>query len=130
MIFEDGEQKRDFVSVHDVVQANLLSIERDGADGKALNIGSGEAVTIREVATALQQALDISVPAEITGRFRAGDIRHCYADISEARRLLGYEPRTRFSAGMQELAGWLRQQTAVDNVQQAARELSDFGLTA
>jgi dTDP-L-rhamnose 4-epimerase len=130
MIFEDGEQKRDFVSVHDVVRANLLAMERNHADGKALNIGSGEAVTISQVAEALQQVLGIRIPAEITGRFRAGDIRHCYADISQARRLLGYEPRTSFSAGMQGLAGWLRQQTAVDNVQQAARELRNFGLTA
>ncbi len=130
LIFEDGAQKRDFVSVHDVVQANLLAMERSQADGMALNIGSGEAVTISEVDGALQQALDIRVPAEITGRFRAGDIRHCYADISQAHRLLGYQPRYRFSAGMKELAEWLRQQTAVDNVARAARELSDFGLTA
>jgi dTDP-L-rhamnose 4-epimerase len=130
MIFEDGEQKRDFVSVHDVVAANLLAMERQEGDGMALNIGSGEAVTISEVARALGQALDIQVPAEITGKFRAGDIRHCYADISEAQRRLGYRPRHGFAAGMQELAEWLRQQTAVDNVQQAAKELREFGLTA
>jgi len=130
MIFEDGEQKRDFVSVFDVVQANLLAMERAQADGMALNIGSGEAVTIRQVSCALGQALETPIPAEVTGKFRAGDIRHCYADISQARRLLGYEPKYGFAAGMQELAGWLRQQTAVDNIQQAARELSRFGLTA
>ena len=130
MIFEDGEQKRDFVSVFDVVQANLLAMERAQADGVALNIGSGEAVTIRQVSCALGQALDTPIPAEVTGKFRAGDIRHCYADISQARRLLGYAPKYGFAVGMRELAGWLRQQTAVDNVQQAARELSRFGLTA
>ena len=96
----------------------------------ALNIGSGEAVTIRHVSCALAQALKTPIPAEVTGKFRAGDIRHCYADISQARRLLGYEPKYGFAAGMQELAGWLRQQTAVDNAQRAARELSRFGLTA
>ena len=122
MIFEDGEQLRDFVSVHDVVQANLLAMERSEADGLALNIGSGEAVTIRQVAGCLVQAAwAFEIPAEITGKYRAGDIRHCFADISLARGVLGYRPRHRLPEAMGELVEWLRSQTAVDRVEEARR---------
>jgi dTDP-L-rhamnose 4-epimerase len=130
MIFEDGRQQRDFVSVHDVVQANLLAMERNQADGMALNIGSGEAIPIEGVARVLSKGMAIEIPAEITGRYRAGDIRHCFADISAAKRLLGYEPKFCFSQGVRELAAWLREQTAVDRVRQAAQELDKYGLTA
>ncbi len=130
MIFEDGRQQRDFVSVHDIVQANLLAMERSEADGMALNIASGEAVTIEDVACALSESMAVERPAEITGKYRAGDIRHCFADISAARRRLGYEPKFCFSQGVRELVAWLREQTAVDRAQQAAQELDRFGLTA
>jgi len=130
MIFEDGRQQRDFVSVHDVVQANLLAMERSEADGMALNIGSGEAVTIEGVAGALSETMGRQVPAEVTGRYRAGDIRHCFADISAARQFLGYQPKFQFSQGVRELVGWLCEQTAVDKVQEAAQELDRYGLTA
>ncbi len=93
MIFEDGRQMRDFVSVHDVVQANLLAMERSEADGMALNIGSGSPVSIAEVAAELTGCLGEKIPAEITGKYRAGDIRHCFADITAARKVLGYEPQ-------------------------------------
>jgi dTDP-L-rhamnose 4-epimerase len=130
MIFEDGRQMRDFVSVHDVVQANLLAMERSTADGMALNIGSGSPVSIAELAAALTQCLGENVPAEITGKYRVGDIRHCFADITAARKILSYEPRYRFADGMVELVGWLRSQTAVDKADDMVRELSTYGLTA
>jgi dTDP-L-rhamnose 4-epimerase len=96
----------------------------------ALNIGSGEAVTIEGVARALSKCMAFELPAEITGKYRAGDIRHCFADISAARRVLGYAPKFHFSQGVPELVAWLREQTAVDRVQQAAQELDRYGLTA
>lgn len=130
MIFEDGEQLRDFVSVQDVVEANLLAMECGTTDGCALNIGSGEAVSIREVANILAKTLGAQVPAEITGNFRAGDIRHCFADISMAGRLLGYRPRRRLQSAMGELVEWLRLQPAVDRVDEARQSLVSFGLTA
>lgn len=130
MIFEDGEQMRDFVSVYDIVQANLLAMERKEADGMALNIGSGQPITIHEVAQILADELEKEVAAEITGKYRSGDIRHCYADISLARRVLGYEPRNNFRSGVAELVEWLRSQTAEDRVSEASRELSAYGLTA
>ncbi len=130
LIFEDGLQMRDFVSVHDVVAANLLAMESHTADGMALNIGSGQAITIRKVAAALSQALGKEIEPEITGKSRAGDIRHCFADISAAKRALGYEPRVSFPAGMAELAEWLASQRAVDRAAEAVRQLRSFGLTA
>ena len=130
MIFEDGRQMRDFVSVHDVVQANLLAMERSEADGLALNIGSGSPVSIAQVATELSECLGKKLPSEITGKYRAGDIRHCFADITAARKTLGYQPRQRFAEGISELVAWLRSQTAVDKAADMVRELSAFGLTA
>jgi len=130
MVFEDGRQMRDFVSVHDVVEANLLAMERNEGDGMALNIGSGHPISIGDVAQQLTHCLGSVVPAEITGKYRAGDIRHCFADISAARRVLGYKPRYRFSEGITELVEWLRSQTAVDRAAQMVHELNSYGLTA
>src|SRR5690349_23334021 len=95
LVFEDGRQMRDFVSVHDVVAANLLAMDSDAANGHALNIGSGEPISIQQVAEVLSSSLGVQIPADITGRYRAGDIRHCFADITAAKRLLGYMPRVR-----------------------------------
>ena len=130
MIFEDGKQMRDFVSVQDVVQANLLAMERSEADGQAVNVGSGVPISIREVAQALEAALGINIGAEISGKYRAGDIRHCFADISRAKNLLGYEPRVTFQQGMEELVEWLRSQQAEDKAAEMVANLSSFGLTA
>jgi len=134
LIFEDGRQLRDFVSVHDVVKANLLAMERSEADGKALNIGSGEPVTIRKVAELLAETLGVNQGvhqlAEITGKYRAGDIRHCYADITLARNLLGYQPQHELRAAIPELVEWLRRQSAVDRVEEASGRLVAYGLTA
>jgi dTDP-L-rhamnose 4-epimerase len=130
MIFEDGRQMRDFVSVHDVVQANLLAMERSEADGKALNIGSGEPISIGAVAQNLTESLGKKIPTEISGKYRAGDIRHCFADITLARQALGYDPKFNFATGVPELVDWLRLQTAVDRVSDMQKELNAFGLTA
>jgi dTDP-L-rhamnose 4-epimerase len=135
LVFEDGRQLRDFVSVHDVVAANLLAMESSKADGRALNVGSGEPISIAEIAAHMAQELNAgegvdSQEAKITGKFRLGDIRHCFADISEATRLLGYRPRVRFAEGVRELAEWLRSQTAEDHAPEAFQQLEVYGLTA
>ena len=130
LIFEDGKQMRDFVSVADVVQANLLAMERSAADGMALNIGSGEPISIHEVAVTLSAALGAPMAPDLTGKYRAGDIRHCFADISRARKLLGYEPKSRFSEGVKDLVAWLRCQQPADRAAEAVAELSYYGLTA
>lgn len=130
VIFEDGQQMRDFVSVHDIVQANLLAMDKSGADGRAVNIGSGIPVTVREVAQELGRALGMRVPAELTGKYRAGDVRHCFSDITAAAQLLGYSPRTSLLQGMEELAGWLESQQADDKVDLALEQLNVRGLVA
>jgi dTDP-L-rhamnose 4-epimerase len=130
VIFEDGLQMRDFVSVHDVVQANKLAMEKSGADGTAVNIGYGNPVTIREVADELQHALGTAVPLEITGKYRAGDVRHCFGDITAAGELLGYRPRCAMSDAVPELARWLESQQAEDFVDEAMNRLTVHGLVA
>jgi dTDP-L-rhamnose 4-epimerase len=130
LIFEDGRQRRDFVSVHDVAHACALAIERDGADGRCLNIGSGESVSIGEIAERLGGILDKpDCRPVLTGKYRVGDIRHCFADISLANELLGYSPEVALDEGMTELADWLEGQASDDHVEAAAAELSARGLT-
>jgi dTDP-L-rhamnose 4-epimerase len=129
-IFEDGLQQRDFVSVYDVARACRLALETDGAAGETFNIGSGRASTVRDIATRLARVLGKShVEPEITGKYRVGDIRHCFADIGKARRILRYEPQVQLEEGMAELASWLESQAAVDRVAQASAELAARGLT-
>jgi len=130
LVFEDGKQMRDFVSVQDIVQACLLAMERSGGDGMALNVGSGEPVSIREVAATLAEALRTDVAPELTEKYRAGDIRHCFADISATRKHLGYQPGVRFADGIKDLVGWLRFQQPRDRAAEAVAQLSSFGLTA
>jgi dTDP-L-rhamnose 4-epimerase len=130
MIFEDGKQKRDFVSVFDVARACRLALEARQAAGSVFNIGSGEPITICEVAERMAQLLgrDDIVP-HITHRYRAGDVRHCFADISAARSCLGYRPEVSFARGLENLASWLEGQLADDRVESASAELAARGLT-
>ncbi len=130
LIFEDGAQRRDFVSVHDVVRANLLAMGRREADGMALNIGSGRPITIREIAAVLASELGCSISSETTGKYRAGDIRHCFADISAAARVLGFRPKVQFADGIRELVEWLRSQTSQDRAAEAVQQLEFYRLTA
>lgn len=130
VVFEDGSQLRDFVNVHDIVQANLLAMERPEADGMALNVGSGRPISIREIANELSQTLGVSASIQLPGKYRAGDIRHCFADISRARTVLGYEPKVLFGGGLRELVGWLNSQTAADHVDDAMQQLATMGLVA
>jgi dTDP-L-rhamnose 4-epimerase len=130
LVFEDGNQLRDFVSVKDVVQANILAMEHSGGDGRALNIGSGQAISISEVARVLGRALDTSIGCELTDKYRAGDIRHCFADISAAKTYLRYKPQVQFADGVKELVGWLKLQKPTDRVVEAFAQLNSFGLAA
>jgi dTDP-L-rhamnose 4-epimerase len=129
VVFEDGCQKRDFVSVHDVARACALALESEQAPGRVINVGSGEPVTILEVASRLASVLGRKLEPEITGKYRVGDIRHCFGDISRARALLGYEPQVRLEDGLAALSEWLLGQVADDRVVEAGRELAQRGLT-
>ncbi len=129
-IFEDGEQRRDFVHVRDVATACRLALETPAAAGNVFNIGSGESVSISELAVELSRIVGKPhITPEISGRFRVGDIRHCFADISAARRTLGFAPAVPMDAGLLELAEWLAGQQAEDRVAEAGAELERRGLT-
>ena len=129
LIFEDGEQRRDFVYVDDVAEACRLALETDAAVGHALNIGSGTSVSIREAARLLADTLGVPLEPEITGECRIGDVRHCFPDIGAARAVLGYRPQTPLAAGLKKLVGWLDGRIAIDRVGEARAALAARGLT-
>jgi dTDP-L-rhamnose 4-epimerase len=130
VIFEDGLQRRDFVSVYDVAQACRLALTAPAAAGGVFNVGSGESVTVREIARRMAAVLGLEhIQPEITSQYRVGDIRHCFADITRAREGLGYQPRVTLEDGLVELAGWLAGQQAQDRVGEARQELQSRGLT-
>jgi dTDP-L-rhamnose 4-epimerase len=128
-VFEDGLQRRDFVSVHDIARAIRLALETDGANGLAVNIGSGRSASVREIGEVLARTLGKELEPELTGEFRLGDIRHCFADVSLARARLGFEAQVTLEAGIEELAAWLEGQTAEDRVDAATAELARRGLS-
>ncbi len=128
LIFEDGGQSRDFVHVSDIVQALDLARTCEAANYEAFNIGTGQAVSVLHMAGALIREMGSPVQPEFRHQFREGDIRHCYADIGKARRLLGYRPAVTFDTGVKELVKWVRTQVADDSVEQATAELMAHGL--
>ncbi|SDB74794.1 NAD-dependent epimerase/dehydratase family protein [Belnapia rosea] len=131
MIFEDGAQRRDFVHVEDVAQAFVLALEHPAAAGGVFNIASGVDRTVAEVAQLLAGAMGKhGMAPEITGKARAGDIRHCIPDLGLARTVLGFEPRCDFVDGLAELAQWVALQQAEDRVSHARNELAARGLVA
>lgn len=130
LVFEDGMQRRDFVHVHDVARACLLALESNQRND-VFNVGSGQNRTIASVARDLARVMDRpAIAPEITGKYRAGDIRHCFADIRKSRKLLGFEPRVAFDHGLDELARYLADQIADDQAEKATEELSCRGLVA
>jgi dTDP-L-rhamnose 4-epimerase len=130
-VFEDGAQRRDFVNVSDVARAFRLALEAPATVSGTFNIGSGESRTVLEVAVGLATAMDrIEIEPEVTGRYRKGDVRHCFADVGRARDLLGFEPRMAFEEGLEQLVAWLVGATATDRVEQATAELVRRGLVA
>ncbi len=129
LIFEDGLQQRDFVNVADVARACRLALETSQANGQVFNIGSGQSYTVCEIAARLCRVLGKKdIHPEITGKYRVGDIRHCFADITRARQVLGYAPRVSLEEGLGDLAQWLKGQIAQDRVLQARNELAARGL--
>lgn len=129
-LFEDGNQRRDFIHVTDVARANLLALERGSADYQALNIGTGSPVSIIAIADLLIHTFGAKLQPYISQNFRKGDIRNCYADISKAQKLLGYESTVNLESGMQELVSWAdtHKWGAVDLFNKALVELQKKGL--
>jgi dTDP-L-rhamnose 4-epimerase len=129
LIYEDGLQKRDFVSVYDVASACRLALESNRADGEVFNISSGQAMTVAEIARKTIRCLGSNgLEPEITGKYRVGDIRHCFADISRAKGVLGWVPSVGLEQGLDDLAAWLEGQKTPDRAVEARQELAVRGL--
>jgi dTDP-L-rhamnose 4-epimerase len=128
LIFEDGKQSRDFIHVSDIVEGIVCALRSDAAVGASINLGTGRAVSVNEMADLLQDGLGKEIAAELPGSYRAGDIRHCFADASLARELLGFQAKVELEDGVRELVQWVRSQTASDRVDEAAAELVSRGL--
>jgi dTDP-L-rhamnose 4-epimerase len=129
MMFEDGAQTRDFTHVSDVVRGILLALESETAVRQAVNLGTGRATSVADVARVISAGMGLDIEPECNGRYRAGDIRHCYADPNRAREMLGFEAQKTFEEGMGSLVEWLRDQSAEDRVDGATHELAVRGLT-
>jgi dTDP-L-rhamnose 4-epimerase len=130
VVFEDGGQLRDFVSIHDVVDCLMLMMERPGADYLPVNVGSGETVTILDIARLLARILGSAIEPDVTQAGRRFDIRHNTADITRAGETLGYTPRVSLEQGFTELVEWAKStpDVAVDFFDRALQELADKGL--
>lgn len=128
-IFEDGLESRDFVYIDDVVDATILGLEKDSANGHSFNIGTGVATDVLTIANTLIEKYGIEVPVTISGNYRLGDIRHNYADISLARTLLGFEPHWSFSEGIGAFVNWVNEQSVQeDKYEQSIEEMKRKGL--
>jgi dTDP-L-rhamnose 4-epimerase len=135
MIFEDGAQRRDFVHVADVARAFCLAMEAEGAAGQVINVGSGRAYSVAQVAQVLADAMGVpEIGPEILGRARSGDIRNCFADISRARQSLGFEPRFKLEESLGPLVDWVRTERAgggaTDRGAEMRRHLEARGLVS
>ena len=128
MIFEDGLQSRDFISVHDIANANILAMKSSNADYEVFNVGTGMPTSILDIAQTLATLYNKDIRSKIAGKYRAGDIRHCFADISKIKDKLGFRPKVSFKDGMEELVTWGAKEEAVDGFEEAYGELLKRGL--
>lgn len=128
IIFEDGQQSRDFIHISDIVQACVLSLTKPEANYQVFNVGTGRATTVLQLARLLGQHFKIKRQPRVLNRFRAGDIRCCYADISGIKTLLGYTPKVSLEQGIPDLISWVAQQRGEDAVPRAMGELKSQGL--
>ena len=128
LVFEDGRQTRDFIDVRDIARACALALTTDGADGRTVNVGTGVPTSVIDVAQTIARGLGKDIEPEVVGKYRAGDIRHCYADARRAEELLGFRAEIPFDAGMQDLLEWLEGQEAEDSVDAAREALVARGL--
>ncbi|MGY8987251.1 MAG: SDR family NAD(P)-dependent oxidoreductase [Flavobacteriales bacterium] len=128
-VYEDGLESRDFVYIEDVVDATILGIEKEQANGEVFNIGSGIATTVKEVAESLKKFYNSDITISISGKYRLGDIRHNYADLNKAKNLLGFTPKYNFQKGISEFVNWVKTQEVMeDKYEKSVQELKDKGL--
>jgi len=130
IVFEDGLQGRDFIHVKDIVEANVLAMEKEEANFEVFNVGTGRKLSVLDIANILIKKLGKDeLHPEIVSKYREGDIRHCYADISKIKKKLGYEPKVEFEDGILDLVGWAKEEEALDRFEESHRELETKGLT-
>jgi dTDP-L-rhamnose 4-epimerase len=128
-IFEDGKESRDFVYIDDVVNATILGIENEAADNNIFNVGSGEPVTVLEVAQALIKNYKNEVPLNITGNYRLGDIRHNFADLTKIETTLAFKPLVSFNEGIYKFCEWVNTQDIKEsNYKRSLQEMKEKGL--
>jgi len=128
VLYEDGEQTRDFSFVEDIARANLLAAETDKLDGLPVNVGSGRGVSIREIAETVSDALDIDIAPEVNGEFRPGEMRHLTSDTTRVRAA-GYEPHVDLAEGIRRYIDWIRTQSDIrDYFSEAAKILRSKGI--
>jgi dTDP-L-rhamnose 4-epimerase len=108
LIYEDGRQLKDVIHVRDVVRANLRAMEREAADHQVFNLGNGEGLSVQRIGELIATKLGSPIQPVLTGQYRRGDARHGWADISKARRLLGWEPSLTAEDGLADLCNWLK----------------------
>jgi dTDP-L-rhamnose 4-epimerase len=128
LVFEDGNQTRDFIDVRDIARCCSLALTSGGADGHAVNVGTGRPTSVLDVARVIADGLGKEIEPEIVNQYRAGDIRHCYADPRLAEELLGFRAEIDFESGMRDLLAWLETQEASDSVDAAREALAARGL--
>ena len=129
-LYEDGLESRDFVHVNDVVDALILSLQKSLPNGIVMNIGSGNSTSVQELAKTLLKVSGSDVPIKITGQYRLGDIRHCFADLTQAVKYLGFEPKISLEDGLKDFCSWaLMQPIYEDQSKIAEAELKIRGLT-
>lgn len=128
LIFEDGKQSRDFIDVEDVVDANILAMQKSEADYDFFNVGTGQSHSIFNIAETIIDICGKTLQPKVLNKFRAGDIRHCYADISKIKQKLGFEPKVSFPDGVKKLIEWSGNQQAEDLSDKAQEELKLRGL--
>jgi dTDP-L-rhamnose 4-epimerase len=128
VLYEDGEQTRDFSFVNDIARANLLAAETDKLDGLPVNVGSGRGVSIREIAETISNALDVDIAPEVNGEFRPGEMRHLTSDTTRVRAV-GYEPHVDLAEGIRRYIDWIRTQSDIrDYFSEAAKILRSKGI--
>ncbi len=128
-IFEDGKESRDFVFIDDVVDATIAGLENEVANGNIFNVGTGKAITVLAVAKTLMKCFGKEVPADISGMYRLGDIRHNFSDISKLNGLLGITAKVEFEEGIKKFVSWVDQQTVSENnYEHSLNEMREKGL--
>jgi dTDP-L-rhamnose 4-epimerase len=128
IVFEDGKQSRDFIHVRDIARANVLALTSEAADGQALNVGTGRPTSVLQLAETLARLTGRDLSPRVMDQFRAGDIRHCFADTSRMQATTRFTAEVSLEQGMPELIEWSAGESPVDSVEQSLAELQSKGM--